>query len=705
MTRILPLHASNFFMAPAGAPPGGIGNGGQAPAAQRPSGAPAQAARSAQVHDLRRAVNTLHGAADAVTEHVAWLERQLDGERSRAGEFEEGARALQQQLEMERTQREDLARERAGLEALLAEQRSRLDGALEQLSDAEEISAQLQQSADRAAAVLAGAAEMLTGLADSLGPIFGAASPVVTQMRQRAEAMAVSAGSVSSESARLAELAGLIASGEAHAAWLTPWTGRRGAPSLLERSKDDADAMSRGLFSSIFDSLSTIFENMNTEAVTERLNAFMEAAAFLLGQDGTEGAQRMALNAISRLIAAEVPARERRGSFYEVVRSAGLMMEGRKFDRLSASMPRVSFLGWRFDGTGFRAEHLNTESEIDAMEGRTLVEFKAVNLAGAIGNYLAQMLRNTGSEGATVFRTRSEIASGKFDAGYVVKVANQMIRYRQLMDSGHASALELHLTSQTAMPRDVVNAIHEFFGAERLRIFHYADALTRRGVLLTPGSQPTANGTAAPEAAAFPQAAAVVVEKQAHPADRPPPTREEAQAAIYQSSLIMSEAGFNTATIEQFISWIVDEPARAEAFAQEAPESLQSHLLDQFRRWQAEQDGADDGDAEAPWLDVETERAQKRFNRLYDTIIRKDVSPDWGQRVTQGVQNTDVMKILAWIKDQQIVVDDDVTGINDMASDLIVRLKETYKPESYFKLDVDGDAVIEIMRRFIWLSE
>ncbi|MFA4973235.1 MAG: hypothetical protein WC683_11520, partial [bacterium] len=195
--------------------------------------------------------------------------------------------------------------------------------------------------------------------------------------------------------------------------------------------------------------------------------------------------------------------------------------------------------------------------------------------------------------------------------------------------------------------------------------------------------------------------AVIVIEEWDGIEDAPVAHETEARSSFYESRLA-GLLGNDAERVDRFVLWLV-ESGRWNAISEVAKEERRGPLERVLNEWIKSYETSAPSQTNTPWTQISEAKAQGRFNSLFREIVNKDVVIDWDQRVTQGVQNTDVLKVLAWIKDIDTIEADRSTRIVGMINNLMIHLRDTYKPDSYFKTDVDGPALTSIMQRFVWL--
>ena len=706
---------------------------------------------------LRQAGASHSSVADglmAVKGHVAAVEAALEKERERSGNLE---RILQDErrrtdalngkisgFEIEAVRKDrhihELTKKIEALEenarqlsessrqAKLSfdEQASRMERVLANLDYAKAVAVEIFSNVDQTSNLLAGAYQAIQSLQDHIEPLFGAESPAVARVKEQAAAIGSAAASIDQLRGSKAELADLLRAEGSRTGLMDLRELRKTMPLLHESSFDSTKILSEQILLRLFARLATMFQRIDREETSRRLNAFLEAASTLLSRKDIPGSINTVYEAISFFVDLRAPDQDCRGLFYQMIRIADMLKSGRKLDNISAMFSELEFQGWQVSGREIRTRKMVSRFEVDAMEGNTLIEFKTVWFGDLFGAYLIKLLEHADKGPTMVVRDIDDVQNNVNHAEHAAKVANQLIRYKKIMDAGPTDSLELHITSYDPVPDHVLTALYDFFGRDRLKVFWYGDVLSDKPRLLAPKAE-------AQPAIAEPQPVPPPVEENGSPVREEPATglagadliatrsvdldppsiilvgedeapsdsEVEATSSFYESRLA-GLLGNDAERVERFVSWLVGNE-RWTPISELPKGDRRGPIEKAVHEWVRTYERSASSQANAPWAQTSATKAQNRFNSIFREITRKNVAIDWDQRVTQGVQNTDVMRVLSWIKDIDTIADDRSTGIVDMINDLIVHLRDTYRPEAYFKTDVDGRALTSIMQRFIWL--
>ncbi|MFA4874144.1 MAG: hypothetical protein WC690_02270, partial [bacterium] len=81
---------------------------------------------------------------------------------------------------------------------------------------------------------------------------------------------------------------------------------------------------------------------------------------------------------------------------------------------------------------------------------------------------------------------------------HAIKLANQLLRYRDAIARGIGHSMELHITSSDSPPLFLVQAIHRFFDRSKVRVVWYEDVLDAKGHLLDADEVSVDQGSPAP---------------------------------------------------------------------------------------------------------------------------------------------------------------------------------------------------------------
>ncbi|MFA4974855.1 MAG: hypothetical protein WC683_19815 [bacterium] len=522
MTRLFGV-SSFMLMMPMDPPSTGAGGIKTPLVSSTPPAVPASAFEKLEkgLKEASSGIRNLSSAYDLATDglmgiksEMEILKRDLGGERDRARNLE---RILQEERrqstllrntisgnEMEAAKREQRIREltqrvgaleeierRMSESSMLAkrsfdEQASKVESLLAVIDEAKAGAVGIFSQVDEASNMVAGAHQAITALHDSLVPLFGADSPVVTKVKEQAAAIGSAAASIDQLRGRKAELADLLRIEGSKAGLIDLRALRKIMPLLDESSFEPTKILSEQILLRLSARLITMFNNIDKEETTRRLNAFLEAASILLVRNDIPGSVNTVYEAISSFVDLRVPAQDCRGLFYQMIRVANMLKAGRNLDNISAIFSEIEFQGWYVSDSEIRARKMMSRYEIDAIEGNTLIEFKTVWFGDMFGKYLAELLANADKGSIALIRDVCDVQNNVGHAGHAAKVANQFIRYKQIMDTGPANSLELHITSYSQVPNKILTALYDFFGRERLKVFWYDNVLGNNPMPLAP---------------------------------------------------------------------------------------------------------------------------------------------------------------------------------------------------------------------------
>jgi hypothetical protein len=386
--------------------------------------------------------------------------------------------------------------------------------------------------------------------------------------------------------------------------------------------------------------------------------------------------------------------------------------------------------------------YIESRAEIDAREGMTLIEVKAAWLGNTLGHYLSRMLKLDRGELTVHIDRRIDRESREFRSiKMAVGIANQLARYRKMMEEGDGEHFEFHVTSPEPVPEDTLEALRIFFGEGRVDVIWYSGILYRQGINITretaerdtiPETKPSAP---APEAAvegpaeeAAPEAAAaepvedmrdvelvgevdaddVMSEEEIAAQAEYHEQLTDASLAIYQSSRFMGHVGHDTSKLEVFMESIVTEGHWQVSMSALSGDDLFVKLRPIYDEWLARQEEAArrQAVANAPWNAVDDKTAQAAFNKFLsnqDPRRKAEMVINWNKRVAQTIFNEHVTGALAEIQDIDNVKGDQ--ELSNRIGSFIEYLRGRYGPRSYFKITEDGPELLAIMKQFVWLRE
>ncbi len=492
------------------------------------------------------------------------------------------------------------------------DQVSRVEALLAIIDEAKAGAVEIFSQVDETSNMVAGAHLAIMGLHDSLVPLFGADSPAVVRVKEQAAAIGSAAASIDQLRGSKAELADLLRAEGSKAGLMDIRALRRNIPFLDESSFEPTKILSEQIMLRLFARLITMFEKINKKETSRRFNAFLEAASTLLTRNDIPGSVNTAHEAISSFVNLNVSAQDCRGLFYQMIRIANMLKAGRKLDNISAVFPEIEFQGWYVSENEIRTRNMKSRYEIDAIAGKTLIEFKTVWFGDIFGKYLVGLLANANKGSIALIRDACDVQNNVSHAGHAAKVANQFIRYKKIMDTGPTDSLELHITSYEPVPIGVLTALYDFFGRERLKVFWYDSVLSNNSMPLAPKDEalpaeaepksgpPLVEGEGAPpkEEPATDVAdadliaedlvdqeppAAIVIEEWDGIEDAPVAHETEARSSFYESRL----AGLldnDAERVERFLSWLV-EGERWNAISEVAKEERRGPMEKVLREW------------------------------------------------------------------------------------------------------------------------
>lgn len=517
---------------------------------------------------------------------------------------------------------------------------------------------------------------------------------------------------------------------------------------------------SKLILKKIFLSMAWAYEDEGEIEVGMIAGALLEAIRLASEKDAA-ALNRAVEKAISVIISPHSGRKEIRGFVHEAVRLMQLSKSGRDLSKRATSIPYMQFSGWRYnDQEGrFVRRKLYSSGEIDAKEGKTLIEIKGMWLGGVLGKFITMML--TADESVLSIPVEYYHTSGPtngFDPfEHAIKIVNQLARYKKMISSGIGDKLELHVTSRDPVPNEVVMAMHTFLGKDKLEVIWYDHILTQEGEALSRqlsldiGTQPEEEGSIEEGPASDEEISEGAIDGLPEPfedetEDTPQATviedagddvelqinleidpdleeetfdetgevedaddeeilkqlkREDdiraAQLIIYPSKALLEHVEHNTSIFDDFIEWLVDNGHH------EGLENLgDSEITRLYDKFVEEADAAQQSQTSHPWDSIEDKKAQNTFNGLMRHTIKKDIVIDWSKRVTKGVQNVDIYKTLDWLEDNSRAVDDALKqDIGNFKGDLKSRLTDG----AYFKTFEDGPALLGLIKHHIWLRD
>ncbi|MFH1830077.1 MAG: hypothetical protein ABH871_04800 [Pseudomonadota bacterium] len=491
------------------------------------------------------------------------------------------------------------------------------------------------------------------------------------------------------------------------------------------------------LMSQLLLRLKSAFPNDHTEQVSKKIDAFFKSATTFMSHSNIPGAQKIFDLAVASLIDSTMRDHEIRGAYYEIVRLAELMSSGRHFDAFSINEQNLEFEGWYYDtNTGhFIRKQLISDAEIDARDGDTFIEVKVTRLDENTGKYFKTLLERHETFDSADIEIDANNKNGVDSAFYGKNLANQLLKYRQLIANGKAKKLEFHLTCWEPIPEDVLQAMYGLFEKGQLEIIWYKHILSTEGILLEPpppssqaisqseieqADTPKATSIEelhAPDVVAAPQtvrspgvvSASDETEKDSAPSvsdsvdvkrDEEEELRSKVSTEVYRRKSFIENVDNNISKLESFISWLLHKH-KTELLTLNQKQ-LSSRLTKLFEAWSKEvvsQSAATKKTATSqnePWMSVNAEPAQKHISALLKTTKKR---LDWSARTTQGVQNKDIINMLAKLKYNKRAN----TALSQKIGEFIKYLKDTYTLGAYFKIENDGDRLVDIVRHYLWL--
>jgi hypothetical protein len=525
-----------------------------------------------------------------------------------------------------------------------------------------------------------------------------------------------------------------------------PWFADEGIEGVPEFASYAVANMFRGLTSA--------FSDDNAQLTSKKMVALMEAYRTLSLKNDIVGASYAINCALATILSPNIHSFEKRGSFHEVVRLANLIESGRDIDHISVQIPNIGFEGWWIDYkyNTITKRYFETAAEIDAKEGGTLIEVKSVWLGNSLGHYLSRMLKADHSGSIVHISKRIDHSSQSFKTiKMAVGIANQLARYKKMMESGLGDHFEFHVTSPEPVPEDTLEAFRIFFGEGKIDVIWYSDILQREGINITretaerdtipetespaPAHEDAVEGPAeviapdaAPEAASKTAATETVEDipdaeawdDTEAEADEEMSEEEiaaqaefherftDASLAIYQSRRFLEHVGHDASKLEGFMESIVSEGHWQTSMSALSGDDLFGRLRPLYDTWLARQEEAarSQAAANAPWQAVDDKAARSTFNAFLanqDPRRKADMAIDWRKRVAQTIFNEHVTGALAEMQDTDAVKAEG--RLSNRIGVFIEHLRNRYSPRSYFKIREDGPELMAIMKQYVWLTD
>jgi hypothetical protein len=430
---------------------------------------------------------------------------------------------------------------------------------------------------------------------------------------------------------------------------------------------------------------------------------------------------------------------EVKGFAHQIIRIAQLLEAGRNLTAIEQCYSEDDF-----DGVNYDEEHfliipasVRGKSSIDAREGSTLIEIKSLPLDQEISRLLTAIL--SGPLPKSGLPVIPDDASRRAEdqqppAFLATKMANQLLRYRRLLDQGVGELLELHLTSGLPLAQELVDAIARFFRG-RVRLFQYEHLLTEHATPLLPSPvEPLADGAHAPappdefaapppllspeaEVAPSPPAAAPVVpatpvEPEAALSRIEPPEGERAlelddeirQHVMTAEFFRRARIGDDFERVDRFIEWLLTETTAAngtlEALSATSPAESMRIFLALYESWEKSSPSTE-ARIRLP-ADIPDKRAQDRFNGYLRSINGHTI--DWGARVDKETCVSHIREALAALMHETAA---------ELHPPFKRRIKQLYDDMALYEPSYIGTGktadfkprLREIMKEYLWIEE
>gem|GEM_PF-4160383 len=760
-------------MAPHGAPPGGAGglppNGSdRGPKFKYGNGEIDAFARLEQgVTGLEKVISSATQARKGLSEGIFALRRgfekmraELDGERARRSELEErlahatdgfvheeklaklgeehAAQVASARRETEEARSEARAQEREA--AVL---RRELEHKFANSAEALEVATKLSKLCDNLGEELGAVLGAIRSLSEALAPVVGSDSDAGRAVSKAMEGAELSSELMAELDISRSELFEIMNAGIEDAADAEVYLPSN-IPPLSVDSLAVVPRISRDkeVVDLIFRRLQTMFSNMKRERNVERLEAFFDAYQVMQNAGRIDGRERFLKGVVSALTDRTQTDMEARGKFYELVRLAGMVEAGRKIDTINRDIPNVDYDGWRDEGHQVAMERLSSPAEVDAIGEGRLIEVKTVWFGGRFGTYLSEMFKYDGLRDIAIIKTIEDPNNGISHIGHAVKIANQLIKYRELMKAGMGEILELHVTSHDPIPQDVIDAMHSFFGKGRLEVVWYDDIISHNGRTLEPTEglfdvpEPAPEAEEASSADTADETPTIVpepaeeelgeidLESMDHVGDQnrieievgelieeqdeeEEPDDRDAAAALFYGRGLMSLLDHDADRSEEFLDWLVEEGHWAADIVGNDSDGMTATVRERVAQWLEVEAQENAAAMQNPWDAIDDDKAGKKFNALLSEVRAKDAALDWNRPRTQGIQNVDVVQVLVWIMKLPIARINAEVRLHEEIGDFIAYMRERYQSgmSSYFQTARDGPRLLDIMKRYCWVLD
>lgn len=441
-----------------------------------------------------------------------------------------------------------------------------------------------------------------------------------------------------------------------------PWLSERAVRAVyavgLERAQQTT-----GNISSLYSKKSAIYR-------ARLANAFWEAIDTLSANERIDGAEQLRDCALYRLTSRPSAMTDIRGKVSEVVRIGRLIESGRHLDAVCRKLGHpFTYERWSVDlGRGWivRGESQVEAVEIDAIEGDTIIEVKDLPLRGGIGKHLISILKKEGLEES---EGRHSVPFNKHyhtsEVMIAAEIANQLLRYRTMIDEGVAYRLELHITSRGGVQSGVVDAMYEIFEKGTFELIWYEDLLSEGKKVL------------------------------------PNPSIKDLRPLLIETVSARSLA-FLTKEPEPFVDWVLKNEMIELSFGDLDPKSRVREMRKLANKWNRQNKPVAEGSKPALWTDVVTDEAAKEFFRQRLRIHAMkyfDSERAWGKRTVYGLEDGDVFKVLAAIKADSVSDDELKHKIIRIMSSLSLNPRDDFW---FFKY---GETLLDILKHYIYLAQ
>lgn len=228
--------------------------------------------------------------------------------------------------------------------------------------------------------------------------------------------------------------------------------------------------------------LSLLYNKYSIVKQAQLLNLFWRAVATMSAHEEIAGALELRDAVLKSLDGRPGVKTDIRGHASEIMRLGGMIEAGRSFDAVCRYVEyTIHYQRWNAEfGYGWIVQgedHVN-RVEVDAIAGDTLIELKDMQLRGGTGKHLARLL--TARKQTIAFNRHYN----SVEVMLATDIANQLARYRRLIDEGVCAKLEFHATARGGVPAAVTDAMYKFFPPRSFQLIWYADLLSE-GVSLT----------------------------------------------------------------------------------------------------------------------------------------------------------------------------------------------------------------------------